>query len=184
MPIYKLETFKRLGTEEWLNRYWISATSLAAAIPQSNPIVNAERAFHSESVTFTYRRISDIGAPGGEFANDPLNLPGLVPGSTTAGLLPLWNVLKLYFNKGYSRPDYKLYRGCLGEANTEGGTVNSTFLATVVDTWDDIIAAATPYLVTLGGNPVLSVTGDSLIRERQLHRRKRRVTTGGFISPS
>ncbi len=184
MPVFKLEIFKRLGTEEWVNRYWMFSTTLAAAIPESNPFVTAERSFHSDQVTFTYRRISDIGGPGGEFINEPLNQSGLVPGSTTAGLLPLWNVVKLYFNKGYNRPDYKLYRAVLGEANTEAGTVASATRTAIEDAFDGLLALPTPRMVTLGGIAIASVSCDTLVRERQLHRRRRRFASPPLVTPS
>ena len=184
MAIFKVELFKRLGTEEWTNRYWTFSTTLAAAIPEINPIINAERSFHSDQVVFTYARVATAEEGDDEFANVPINLPGLVPGSTTGGLLPLWNVAKLYWSKGYSRPDYKLYRGCLGELNTDSGSLGASTQTAIDTAWDSVIALTPARLVSADGIAYASASVDPLIRERQLHRQRRRTSSGGLVTPS
>ena len=184
MARFKLEIFKRIGTEEWGNRYWLETVSFTTAVPVAEDIIIAEANIHSTQVNFVRARIGTAVEGDDLFLNLPLSITGNVAGSTTGNLLPLWNVLKVYFNKDLLRPDYKLYRGCLGEANTESGTVDATFRTSVLAQME-AIATGDPQLVfPASGSGYVSVTVDPLIRERQLHRRRRRQASSGLAIPS
>lgn len=183
MPRFNVEIFKRLGNESWSNRYSLFGSSLAAVLPSAGGFFTAEQSFHSEQVAFTNIRVSTATVGDTEFSNVPLNQNGLVPGSTTGGLLPLWNVVKMYANYGYNRPYYKLYRGVLGEANSESGLVASGTQTLIEDAFDTILAFDPALWVTETDVGILTVDVDQFIRHRQLHRTRRRQTTGGLVTP-
>lgn len=183
MPQFTVEIFKRLGGETWSNRYLMTWASMAGALPASGEFLDAERAFHSDQVTFTSIRLSTAVPGDNEFAVVPVNLPGLVPGTTTGGLLPLWNVAKMYANRGYARPYYKLYRGVLGEANTDNGLVSTGTQDTIEAAFAEILGAETPYWVTTEDVGINSVNADPFIRHRQLHRGRRRQQTSSLVTP-
>ena len=177
MARFRVEIFKRLGGEGWENRYHIETVSFTTAPANVQDIVDSERAIHSESVLFEYARVSTLVEGDDLFLNIPLNVGGLVPGSTTGGLLPLWNVIKLYFHKDLQRPDYKLFRGCLGEANSESGTVSSGFQSTVINAFSPLITSDPKVIWPEEGTGYVDLSIDPLIRPRDLHRRKRQVSS-------
>lgn len=184
MARFKLEIFKRIGTETWLNRYWLETLSFTTATEVAEDVIIAEANIHSEQVAFTMARISTQVEGDNAFQNLPLSINGNVPGSTTGPLLPLWNVVKCYFTKDLARPDYKYYRGVLGEDNSESGSI-APATATAVDTALSAVATGDPQLIfPFSGAGYTNVTVDPLIRMRQLHRRRRRTTGGDLVTPS
>lgn len=184
MARFKLEIFKRLGGETWANRYWLETLSFTTAAELVEDVVIAEANFHSDQVSFYAARVSSQVEGDGLFQNFPLAINGNVPATTTAGLLPLWNVVKVYLSKDLSRPDYKLYRGVIGEANTEGGQV-AVATRNLITTQLTAIALGDPKIIwPFDGVGFTAVTVDPLVRERQLHRRRRRAATTPLVTPS
>lgn len=180
MARFKLEIFKRIGSERWENRYWLETLSFTTATEVAEDVIIAEANFHSTQVAFEYARISTQVEGDDLFVNLPLSISGNVAASTTGGLLPLWNVVKVYLGKDLQRPDYKLYRGCIGETNSEAGSI-AAGTRNDIKAQLDVIALGDPALIwPASGLAYASVTVDPLIRQRQLHRRKRRVASEGL----
>lgn len=182
MALFKLEIFKRLGAADWLNRYWLSTLSFTTAQEVAEDIIIAEANFHSDQVSFYQARISSQAEGDNLFQNLPLSITGNVPATTTAGLLPLWNVVKVYFTKDLSRPDYKLYRGVIGEANSDSGTVAVATRNLIDAQLTALATGAEPKIFAFDGGIFTDVTVDPLIRQRQLHRRKARVPQTGLVT--
>jgi hypothetical protein len=185
MP-YRLEVFKRLGSETWENTYRLDADSDAEAITFCENLADAERTFHSDQVFFTYCRLSVLPPVPNTFFIIEVNAFGIEPGGNTGQLLPLWNVVKAFYQPPSGRPDFKLYRGCLGEANSGDGLVASGLRGLIEGAMDDFISIVdTPAFLTDGDDqPFNDVQCDVFIRERQLHRRKRRTGTSTLSIPS
>lgn len=179
MAIYRVEVFKQLGKETWENEYPVSAASLSDAAAFSTDIANAERAFHSDQVLFTYTRTSTYTQGDNSFINTPVNAAGLLSGAGTGGLLPLWNVVRALFAKEASRPDFKLYRGVLGENNSESGSVVPATIALVNTAIDPLLSPTlSEFITSRNGTGITFMTVDPLIRQRDLHRRRRRSSVG------
>lgn len=183
MARFKVEIFKRLSNERWENRYHIETLSFTTAADIVPDIIEAERTFHSDQVLFEYARVSTIAEGDDLFQNTTINQFGIVPGSTTGGLLPLWNVAKVYFNKDLQRPDFKLYRGVIGELNSDSGQLGSD-LRTLIRTSLNPLVTGDPQIVfPVSGAGYVSITVDNFIRQRDLHRRRRRTQTGQLVTP-
>lgn len=183
MARYRVEIFKKLGTETWENRYHVETVSFTTAEVLATSIAESEQAFHSEQVFFTYARVSTVVEGDNLFLNIPLNYSGGVPGSTTSGLLPLWNVAKVYFTKDLARPDFKLYRGCLGEGNSESGQLSSNIITALTTNLTPLVTGEEPILFPVSGPAYTGLSVDLFIRQRDVHRRKRRGSTGGLVTP-
>lgn len=183
MARFRVEIFKRLNNETWENRWYIETVSFTTAPPLVDQIVAAERNIHSDQVTFTYARVSTIVEGDDLFLNLPINLQGQLAASTTGGLLPLWNVAKVYFAKDLQRPDYKLFRGVLGEGNTESGQVTASMVTTITNSFTPLVLLD-PQIVFPESGTYTNVNTDNLIRQRDVHRRRRRSATSGLVTPS
>lgn len=183
MARFKLEIFKQLGNERWENRYFLETLSFTTAADLLPDVIAAERAFHSDQVLFTYARVSTVVEGDDLFQNTTINQTGLVPGSTTGGLLPLWNVAKLYLNKDLSRPDYKLYRGVIGEANSESGLLGSDLRTAIRTNMSPLVTGDPQIIFPESGPGYVSLTVDTFIRQRDLHRRKRRTGSAPLVTP-
>lgn len=184
MARFRVEIFKRLGQENWENRYYIETLSFTTAEPLAAEIWAAEQVFHSEQVFFYNARISTVVEGDNQFISIPLAFNGNLSAAGTGGLLPLWNVLKVYLGKDLSRPDFKLYRGCLGEANTESGTVVASMRDLVEGAIEGLVDTDPVVIYPVSGAAYQSVTVDGFIRQRDLHRRRRKNSAGPLQSPS
>lgn len=183
MARFRVEIFKTLGGEGWENRYHIETVSFTTAVDLANQIAVAEQAFHSEQVSFPYLRISTVVEGDNLFLTVPLNSQGLVPGSSTGGLLPLWNVVKAYFAKDLARPDFKLYRGVLGEANSENGLVAGTLVTNIESIMFPLVVNDVPVVFPISGPSYAGFSVDPYIRHRDLHRRRVRRAAGNLVTP-
>jgi hypothetical protein len=172
MPIYQLDIEKFLNGEYWSNRYFVSSSTIAAAEILGQTIVAAERLFHSSLVTFTKLRTSTVAAGDDSYITTILDQLGAF--SATGDLLPLFNVVRVDFNKdGGGRPYRKLYRGCLGEGLVTGSVITSgSFIEALQDGLDAIDGIVSDGLGTALFTGVLI----NRIAMRQLRRGSRRRT--------
>lgn len=184
MARFKVEIFKRLGNENWGNRYFVETISFTTARPLAEQIWLAEASFHSDQVFFYNARISTVIENDNLFVSIPLAFNGLLSGAATGGLLPLWNVCKAYLGKDLQRPDYKLYRGVLGENNSENGTVAAA-TRDIIRTALETLAVDDPQVIFPESGPAyVEVDVDLFIRQRDLHRRRRTNSAGTLQTPA
>lgn len=185
MARFRIEIFKRLNNERWENVYHIETVSFTTVPEPLTDIINAEEAFHSDQVLFEYARVSTAAEGDNLFQNYPINQYGLVPGSTTGGLLPLWNVAKVYLQKDLRRPDFKLYRGVVGEANTESGLLATGLRTSIANAIGALVTANPQVIFPEDPTGVYNgVSVDAFIRQRDLHRRRRRTQSPGLSTPT
>ena len=57
MTLWDTQVFKRLGTENWANRYLINASDISSVLENLSQLYEAERLFHATNVQFTYVRV-------------------------------------------------------------------------------------------------------------------------------
>lgn len=175
MPIYSVQTHKRIGTgRPWTNVWHVTADDLATVIAAvSGTLVPAESHALADTVTIFKAVISDLSSS--DFASLPLATAGLV---ADPGLLPLFNTMRVLFAVAdFGRNDCKYWRGYLGEGNTEASLIGSSARTGAETIFGDLIldmAAVSCSLVDKLGNFYDTATVQSAIQERQLHRKRRR----------
>lgn len=174
MSIFKVDIEKQLGTEFWTNVYYVDAESLTAAHAIGAEIVVAERGIHSNLVTFTKYRTSDMVPGTDQFITEPLNVQGAV--AANSSLLPLFNVLRVDLGVGVGRPSRKYLRGVLYEDTVTFDTVDPAAVAVYdADYANDL--EIIEELVDIDGQPIINVTVNPKVGMRQLRRGSRRATT-------
>lgn len=185
MPIYTTQVFKSIGAETWQNGYRFSATNNAEALIGVEALATAEAGFHSDQVQYQYARVSDVAAGPGTFMTIPFSFTGVQPPGNTGELLPLFNVARLDMSTGFGRPDYKLYRGCLGEGNSGNGLIGTTLRTQITNAIDAFLSIVLTdfWLVDGADDPFNNLDVDQFIRQRDLHRRKRRAPSGTLQIP-
>jgi hypothetical protein len=185
MPLYKFESFKQIGTESWENTYNGNCESDAVAQVFATMIAAAEILMHSDQVFFTYVRVTPLPVVVNNYMTVIIAENGNEPAGNTGQLYPLFNVARCNLQKLSGRPDYKLYRGVIGENNSGDGVLGSTLQTLIESNLDALITivGTDPYLVDGEGDPFSSVQCDQFIRQRDLHRRKRRNPSGGLVIP-
>jgi len=176
MGIFRCQVFKTLGIERpWTNVYHIEAATLVIASNAAVDIIlEQERALLSTTVTISKILTSDPETH--EFVIVNSTADGLL---SLSALLPLWNTLKVNFPvNALGRPDFKFYRGCADESNTEDFEwvpANATaFGAVLSDMIDSMSTNSTP-LVDDEGHIWTGAVVQNAIQMRQRHRRRRRV---------
>lgn len=182
MAQYRLQVFKRIITQEheWTNVYHIEAPTVPDGQLLANAVAAAEIGQHRSNVFFTYYRMSREGSPG-VFVDVRLDQQGAYGEANDQ--LPLWNVMRVSFNVALGRPSFKFYRLPCQENEQTNGVWSSGRTDDVVQALTPLLTGTAPaFLVDESGNQFESVTADLLVRERQLHRRRRRTANGGIGS--
>lgn len=174
MPRWTVEVFKEYQGENWENRYYTRELEGESIFSIAQDIVTAERGFHGVVVNFTYVRVSTLVEGDNLFQNIPVNLPGLNQDVVDANIWPLFNVIRVDFGKLLSRPDFKLYRGCLSDSEVTDGEILPTFRAGITTSLDTIASGPDSAIVSVAGTPYLDVVVRVKPYQRDLHRRKRR----------
>lgn len=170
MAVFQVDIEKRLVGERWTNRYFVDAETIAAAHVTANVIVDTERTVHGSAVEFVTVRTSTVTEGDNVYISEPLFGFGEV--SLTA-YLPLFCVVRVLFGGTGGRPYYKLYRGCLEEANVSGSVLEAGVTLAFVE-----LCASLSGLITTGlGDTLATGVVDPRIAMRQLRRGRRRKTT-------
>jgi len=169
MPIYGVRTDKRLGTEVFSNRYFVSEDTLAGALLKGVALATAEKNVFGEEVTFFNVHAWIRGVTPNVFDNQPV----LFPGEVTAPdpMKPeICGVVTLASPGTY--PNTKLYRLCLNAASHEGFGFNSSVQALLVALADQLFEFTDEgWLVTKTGTPYSSCTANAEYEFRQLSKR-------------
>ena len=177
MAVFKVEVFKSYQQETWGNVYHLAAADLVAANNSLSIIVDAEKAFHMNVVSFVSGRVADLTPGTDAFYTTPLSGTGAAgPGAAS---VPLWDTVRVDFPvAGGGRPSRKFYRGVLEESLVEYLTVNATKLAAIVLELNEMIVAlaaeGTPY-VDVDAQLIETAVGWPKVQMRQLHRKRRRA---------
>ena len=179
MPVFKIEMFKRLGSENWANVYHVEAATLLSATDAVPIIRNMEVGMHLDTVTIEYARVSTLAEGDGIYTTIPINSAG--GRSSAGGTLPLFNTLRADFPPdGGGRPSRKYFRGALTEGDISFDTISGVRLAdaqTVLDNLiDNLQTAGLPY-VDVDGQTIQVASPYTRVQMRQLHRRRRRVSS-------
>lgn len=183
MAIYIIQLFKQLGNEKWSNRYLIESAVLQDAVNAVGSISARERNFHATNVQFTHARVSTLAQGDEIFQTVPLNVAGVM--TVDGGQLPLWNCVRVDINVGAGRPSRKFYRCPIDEGRTENGAVSGTFRtaieADINALIDDVQTLDSSSLVDPDGQAWVDGTVHNLLVNRKLHRRRRKVSSGGGL---
>lgn len=179
MAVFSVDIEKRLGSEFWTNRYLVNQANIADAIGNANQIVGFERDIHSNTVTFTRHRVSNLGEGNEQYVITPIGTLGTR--TNQGSLLPLFNTLRLDGSVATGRPSRKYYRGVLGENDIQGDLITSEFGAFATD-----LGSASDPVTGLGvvdpqGLPILGWIVISFVQMRQLRRSRRRRSQGGIF---
>jgi hypothetical protein len=173
MPVFKIDIEKQLGAEYWTNVYHCDVADLDAADDVALEVLDAERAIHHVTVTFTKRRVSDIVPNTDNFRTTPINLTGEL--NDPAALLPLFNVLRVDAVAQTGRPGRKYLRGCL----TEGAITFDTIVPAALTTFDTGYSNAMDLITELcdeDGDPFIDWQSNPKVGMRQLRRGSKRRT--------
>lgn len=177
MTLMRLQVFYARGEgSKWSNVYHSNADTLAALTANfvsdmQTPLLSAldpscrlTKILASSTIDDTFSEVS-IEEVGTHFG--------------AGSLLPLWNCVKVFFSTaGLGRPDYKFYKGFVGEDNTATDVIDSGQLSDLVADLqtmiDDMSSDGTP-LVSNEGDIWLAATGQPGVQMRQMHRRRKRT---------
>lgn len=180
MALYIIQVFKQhpLEPRAWSNRYLVESATLAAAEIAADEIVQAERAFHTEAVTFNYARVSTAAEGDDVYTTIPLGTLGIR--TNPSDNLPLWNTVRVDIAvNGGGRPSRKFYRPPLGESDVNNYVVQAGIRSSIDAELNGLVAslttAGTP-LVDPDGQAWTTIAVQSRVQMRQLHRKRRRAT--------
>lgn len=169
--------YRRAVTEKWSNVWHVEAADLSVAesafvtagVPDLLPLLH-------NSCQIASFLVSDPLTS--EFITHPVGANGT--SGATGEMLPLFNSVRAFFNDGsFGRPDNKFIKGLLTEADQANGIVDPTTRSTVVTRLSTLItdmSAASAALVSVQGDPYASVSVQTEVQMRQMHRKRRRVT--------
>lgn len=179
MAIWSLDIQKRLSSEFWTNRYFITANSIALAEAFADDIVAAERGIHSSLVSFVNFRVSDPGESEA-YVIVPLGVNGT---RDTTDLLPLFNTFRVDLVAAVGRPSRKFYRGVLGEGDINGeavtlGTWATNFATVMTGLLGD--SESDDQIIDPQGTLLTAVALYPFVQMRQLRRGRRKRSNPVF----
>lgn len=120
MPLFQVITEKTYnGLEYWVNDYYVSTTDLLAAADIGEAIAGLEVELYFQPVTLTKIRASTIPVDVGQFVTRTVNLVPSTP--PNAGLLPLFDVLRVDMTAATGRPGRKFYRAVITASDLQNG---------------------------------------------------------------
>lgn len=170
MAVYQIDVEKVNGSEFWSNTYHVDVADLATAQARRSSIVLAERNFLSSAATIIRSRVR-LAGPGHVGVVNAESGVGAM--TLSSAKLPLFNVVRVDFANGTSRPARKYLRIVAG-ANEVGS--DFTWSAGVVSTGTTYASAI---LAVVGicdpqGRPLTTGGVQSRIAMHQLRRGNRR----------
>lgn len=175
VPVAQIDIQKVMGNEYWTNRYLTDlavGTSEVEALAMT--IANAERLMLYSSVRIDKIRIATLTEGDDLFQTWD---PNLVGARSTSGqfMLPLFNVVRIDFGAGLGRPSRKYLRGCLGEGDISGATLEPSFVTSYANPYGTTISS-TAGIVDPQGSDLDGFSVSSAVGMRQLRRGSRRRT--------
>jgi hypothetical protein len=179
VPTYEINTFKKMGEENWSNRYIVEADDEAALLSAADMLISAERSFHLSNVLFTYVRASTMLAGDRNFFVFPQNTIGsLIPDGAPE---PLWNCVRVDFSvAGGGSPSRKFYRGVLSDGVTDGVEFDGPLRTTMQGVLNSLISDLQSNGILFqdpDGQAILAAFPYDKIVNRKLHRRRRKKAT-------
>lgn len=179
MPVFRVQVHYRLGLSgKWSNVWHCSAD----AVDEASSVFHSECVDHLKSLlhpgaTLVSTLTSDL--VGDTFITDVIEEVGT---SGDAGdLLPLFNSVKVILpTAGFGRPDLKYFKGYLTELGQTASFLTSGaitgFTTTLNDMIADMVTAGVP-LCSHEGDNYTTVTVQSAVQMRQMHRKRRKTVT-------
>lgn len=176
IPKWRGVIIKRLGTEEWTNRYIIQAGTIQDAHNLLHTIYTYERTVTGNIVTFLRYRTDDAVKDTDVFIQNDLNTLGSQD-YAGAQYLPLFNRAVVDLNTAMGRPSRKYLCLPLVEGHVVNGDITQIQRDFLMQHY------VTPLLGVVGhvdvdGQPFVSGTVKQAVGMRQLRRkRKKKVVT-------
>lgn len=177
--LFAVDIEKRLGSEYWSNRYIVASAQFSNAVAFADDIVQVERSFHADAVTFTRARISTVDQTDDRYTIVPLQVQGLRDNG--GSILPLFNTLRFDLPAASGRPSRKYYRGVLTELDIEGDAITTDFSVFVPPFNAALLAPEGDRVVDPQGQTLFGPVVVPLVQMRQLRRSSRRRNNGSGI---
>lgn len=175
MALYQGEIEKLYQNEYWVNRYYVEAADLVAAVVAMGAIYAIERNVHATQVTFT-KINTRTAAPGDDTYNTSvLNTQGLRD-LLGGDMLPLFNVARVDMQAAVGRPSRKYLRGVLCEPDTLAFNIVAAVQSFINTNYATPLAAVAAY-VDIDGQEIVSGAVKPQVGMRQLRRGSKKSST-------
>ena len=172
MPIYQVAIEKQLGTEFWVNDWYVDAPSVASAHAMGDEIMDFEQDLSLNVVQFVRMRVR----PAGTLGNSGTIFPVTGTGSRPAGpYLPLFNTLNLIMSVPVGRPSRKYLRLPLLSADVGNGVLTNSAM-TYFQTQLSGHLPQMPDVCDESGQQITHIGIVATVGMRQLRRGSRRKT--------
>lgn len=176
MPAFRVQVFYQRGAnEKWTNVYHVFSATMAGAITAINSGMTAHLLdLLDPSCTLVKYLVSDPSSLA--YTEVPVGVTGAMGAGNV--LIPLFNSVKVRWpTAAAGRPDYKFYKGFIGENNQSSGNVESAAMTAIFTELSGMLAD-----VAAAGAALCSEAGDAwgvpvvqqAIQMRQMHRKRRR----------
>ena len=178
MATFQVDIQKFWQNEYWTNVYFIKDfPDLLGASAVAADLVQMERQFHFDVVTFSAVRTSTITPGDFQYVTTQPNEPGLV-NSTGNDFLPLFNVVRVDLtDAGFKRPERKYYRCPVPESWNSGGNLAVEGENTVEGAINGFIIENPGVLCGPNGEDILEANAYPRVGMRQLRRGSKRKAT-------
>lgn len=174
MALWSLDIEKKLPSGiTWSNRYILDDTGGSDLTIPAGEIVAAERAIHSNLVTFTKYRVSSMLVDDDAYIIVPLGLLGL-RNTGAVELMPLFVVARVDFQVPQGRPSRKYLRGVLHEGDVAITELTQAALDFIQNNYATVVAAVSAY-VDVDGQSIQTGAAQKPVAMRQLRRGSKRT---------
>lgn len=180
MAIWELRAVEQYGDRFWENIWKVDVGDDGDIAPA---LVSAFATFHQQTLLDLYSVARLVRRPAGttdEFIEVLVNAAGGID-SGTGLALPLFNVIRVLLSTGAGRPGFKLLRGVLlaSDVIDSQNHINPDVITYVNTKLDTLLNAASdagqPIVCKANNSAVVSAEPETLIVERQLHRKRRKT---------
>lgn|SRR5215208_6336210 len=176
MPVFRVQVFYKHGlADKWTNVYHVDAAGIVDAGAGFQAACEAPLLACIATVCSIEKfLVSDPASAA--YVEIPVNLAGT--NGDTGSLIPFFNSIKVRFTTAApGRPDYKFYKGFLGENVQDNGVVSTPTQTAFYDNLSGMLTDS-----ALEGATLCSEAGDTwngvivqpAIQMRQMHRKRRR----------
>jgi hypothetical protein len=172
MAIWQIVTEKQLGTEIWVNDWYVSAPDQLTAQGYAGDIIDIEAAAYMDVITITKFRVRAADTPG---AQGTVFAVGVQGERAVQAYLPLFNVVRLDMAVTTGRPGRKYMKMPLAESWQENGVLTTGYLADVNGTTAAALLGL-GVLTQADGDVIQSIAASPIVGMRQLRRGSRKRT--------
>lgn len=172
MAIWQIVTEKQLGTEYWVNDWYVSAPDQLTAQGHAADIIALEALAYMDIITITKFRVRRADLPGSQGTVFQVGTQGIRPAQA---YLPLFNVVRLDLTVTTGRPGRKYMKMPIAEGWQENGVLTTAYLNDVNTTLAQPLLAL-GVLTQADGDVVQSIAASPIVGMRQLRRGSRKRT--------